>query len=116
MQLPVVGDARVRAQVRLQVDHPLERALGGRVAAELDLGVGDLGIRAHALGNPPARLGAEAELLAEVVAQARERGGPEQGVDVAGISPQRGVEAPLRARVIAGIAILARLLEVVVAE
>ena len=51
MQLAQVGDARVGGEVRLQVDHPLKRALGLFVAAELDQRVDDHAVEARDVGS-----------------------------------------------------------------
>src|SRR6185503_21044040 len=72
VQLAQVGDARVGGQVGLQVDHALQRARGGAVAAELDLGVDDDAERAGQAGGDAVGREPVAEAAEEVVAGERE--------------------------------------------
>ena len=115
-QLAQVGHARVGGQVRLGVEQLLERALGGAVAAQLDLRVGDLGQRGDETGHESLRLPPAPQLLGEVVSQPGERAGAQHGVDVAGVAPERGAEAASGAGVEARVAALACSLEIGLAE
>ena len=72
VQLAEVGHARVGGEVRLQVDHALERAAGRGVAAELDLGVDDHAVAGGRPGRGARRGLAEAQAAAEVVARERQ--------------------------------------------
>ena len=73
MQLAEVGHARVGGEVRLEVDHRCSVALGGAVAAELDLRVDEHGVAAHDVGRRRAARRGRAQAAAEVVAGERER-------------------------------------------
>ena len=68
MELAVVGGPRVRAQVRLQREHPSQGALGGAVPAELDLSVDEGGVGRHQCGLegmcPPGQLQSACEVVA----------------------------------------------------
>ena len=108
VQLAVVGDARVGRQARLQVHQPLDRASAARVAAELDLRIGDHGQRPRQLRRHPPRLVAKAQLLAKSWRVPRERPGAHERVDARRISPQRRGERPVRARVEGRVAGLTR--------
>ena len=66
VQLAQVGHARVGGEVRLEVDHALERPGGGAVAAELDLGVDNHAVWAHDLTREPVRRHAPCERRPEV--------------------------------------------------
>ena len=96
-QLAQVGGARVCGEARLEVEQPLNRRGGVVIAAELDLRVRDDRVGAHEVRLGAAGVEAELELLAELVPQARERAGADQGAHVARVAHQGGVEGALRA-------------------
>ena len=116
MQLAEVGDARVGVEVGLQVDHPLERALGGVVAAELDLRVDDHAVGLHDSRRRGACALAVTQAGAEVVARVRERAHARERSRVVRLALERGAQRRLGARVLRGVGGLACLLQVRVAE
>ncbi len=117
MQLAEVGDPGVGREVRLQANHPVQRARRRSVATELDLGVGEGRVRAAPSGaRAAACLPGEPQASAEVVAGQREGGLAGDRRDVPGVPLSAAVEGAVGARVVAGIARLASALVVGVAE
>ncbi len=76
VQLAEVRDPRVGGERGLEVDEALERTLGARVLAELDLGVGDYRVRPDQVGGEQVRAAAELEPGLEVVAGKGQRPAP----------------------------------------
>jgi hypothetical protein len=112
VQLAHIGDARVAGERRLGVDHPLQHALGGAEAAELDERVDQRGIRRERARPRGAGAPREPQPAAEVVAREREPRARDERVGVAGAPRERRAQQLVGARVEARVAGLARLLQV----
>src|SRR5215207_2389705 len=112
VQLAQVGDAGVAGQRRLGVDHPLQHALGGAEAAELDERVDERRIRCERARPRRASAPREPQRATEVVAREREPGARDERVRVAGAPRKRRAQQLVGARVEARVADLARLLQV----
>ncbi len=106
-QLSRVGDARIRREIGLQRDHPLEGGKGRPVASQLDLGVADDAERPRRVGGERAGLAPEHESLPELVADQRQVAEPERGGRVSRGGGERSPQRGLRARQVARIARLA---------
>ena len=112
MELAEVRHAGVRRQRGLAVDELLERALGLAVAAQLDERVDQDRVRGDRVGLERAGPLGEPQRAAEVVPSGGERGGRDQLGRVLGAARERTAQHAVGAHVEAGVAGLARLLQV----
>jgi len=116
VELAEVGDARVGGEIGAAVDHLLQRAAGGLVAAELDKRVDEDAVRLGDVRGGPARGQSVAQARAEVVARGLERGALGQCAGVARGEMERATQDRVSAHVVRGVAGLADLLRVCVRE
>ncbi len=86
MQLAEVGHARVGGEAGLEVDHLLERSLGGVVAPQLDLGVDEHGEGRERAGRHTSGGLAVGQGSAEVVASERKGAHSDASVEIARVA------------------------------
>ena len=113
LELPGVGDARVRRHVGLGVDHRLERSERRGVPPELDLRVADHAVHVTVGGVELHGALAPAQRSGKVVSRGGQSAHPDVRAEVVvRLQRERATKRPLRLGVVGGIGVHPRLLDV----